>query len=159
MNLEPLTDYMRTTDPELVDLIRRCLALEPTHRPSAADVEKKLTETSAPTAVAPNFVPAPANTFLSLLMEKRFLQIIGGYVAGGFLFLEAVDQLESRGYLAAPAYPLALATAISGFVAANILAWYHGQKGKQEMVPQEKWMLGMVAVGWVAAVVWVWVGG
>ena len=40
--LEPLADYLGDTDPELVDLIGRCLATEPSHRPSAADVERKL---------------------------------------------------------------------------------------------------------------------
>jgi hypothetical protein len=158
VELEPLFDYLGDSDPKLVELIGRCLAWDPAHRPSAADVERKMAEETNPAAVAPYLIPRPAGTFFSALMERRFFQIIGGYVAGGFLFLELVDQLVGHGYLHEIAYAIALRTGLFGFFAVNILAWFHGERGRQKMPRMEKGLLAGVVVGWVVVVVWLVVG-
>ncbi len=158
VDLEPFFDYLGGTDPGLAKLIGRCLARNPAHRPGAVDVERKLAREDAGAGAPPAIIPRPAETFFSSLMEKRFLQIIGGYVAGGFLFLEAVEQFIGRGYLSDETYPLALTTAGFGFLAANILAWFHGRRGRQEMPAVEKWLLWVVVVGWIVVMGWVALG-
>ena len=155
-NLAPLREYIGTSDPDLADLITRCLAMDPASRPAAADISRKCEDRARELELRgamPDTVPESAGNFLSLLMERRFLQIIGAYIAGGWLFIEATDQLEDRGYLPEPAYDLALNTALFGFLAANILAWYHGRKGRQGMTRMEKALLALVAVGWVVGCV------
>ena len=96
-------------------------------------------------------IPGPTGSVLGHLIERRFLQIIGAYIAGSWLFLEAADQLEGRGLIPLPSYSLALTTAIFGFLATNILAWYHGQKGRQNMTGLEKALLALMVLGWVVA--------
>ncbi len=150
VDLGPLTEYLADSDPNLADLIGRCLAQQPAHRPSAADLERLLAE-GATSPAGPSLANRSSRTLLSRLVERRFLQIIGGYIAGGFLALEAVSQLEGYGYVPAWAYPLALTTVVFGFFAANILAWYHGKKGNQTMPPRERWLLGLVGLGWILA--------
>jgi serine/threonine protein kinase len=150
-DLRPLEEYLGETDPELLDLVRRCLATEPTHRPTAADVSRKCEERAAePPWQAPP-IPGPVGRLLAALIRRRFLQIIGAYIAGSWILLEATDQMEGRALLPELAYPLALTTVVFGFIGANVLAWHHGQKGKQDMTRTERVLLGLVGVGWVVA--------
>ncbi|MFC1661484.1 serine/threonine-protein kinase, partial [Gemmatimonadota bacterium] len=151
VSLEPLQEYLGKVDPGLVDLIRRCLAWNPAHRPSAADIVRTMEEhqsTSSPILPA---IPGSAGAFFSALMERRFFQIIGGYIAGSWIALEAVSLGEGRGYFSSSVFNFTLTTAIFGFLAVNILAWFHGKKGRQTWPRSERWMLGGVVVGWVVA--------
>lgn len=155
-DLGPLREYLAASDPDLVDLITRCLATDPASRPAAVDIVRKCEDRALEAelqSAAPDFLPARAGRLLSPLIERRFFQIIGAYVAGGWVFIEATDQLESRGYLPEPAYQIALATGLFGFLATNVLAWYHGRKGRQRMPGLEKAILGMLVVGWISSCV------
>jgi hypothetical protein len=38
-------------------------------------------------------------------------------------------------------------------LAVAIAGWFHGRKGRQEMPAVEKWLLGALALGWVAGCV------
>jgi hypothetical protein len=49
---------------------------------------------------------------------------------------------------------LILITIPFGFLAATILGWFHGTKGRQRMPKLEKWLLGLLAMGWALSLVW-----
>jgi len=156
--LEPLADYLGDTDAELVDLIGRCLSMEPSHRPSAADVERKLAGDRR-TSVGKEVERLVEVNLLKLILRKRLPQILGTYIAAAFLGLEAADQFEARGFIPEWIYSLWLASIPFGFLAVSILGWFHGEKGRQKMPTVEKWLLWVLAVGWVAATVGVVVVG
>jgi len=157
VGLEPLADYLGDTDAGLVDLIGRCLSMEPSHRPSAADVERKLAGDRRVSGGRDIDKLVEVNLF-KLIFSKRLPQILGTYVAAAFLGLEAADQFEAREFIPEWIYPLWLTSIPFGFLAVSILGWFHGEKGRQEMPTVEKWLLGVLAVGWAVAAVWVVVG-
>jgi serine/threonine protein kinase len=149
VDLAPLEEYIGDVDPGLVDLLRRCLAWDPSHRPSAADIVRQIDEgRGAPAPLRPP-IPGPAGTLFSKLMERRFFQIIGGYIAGSWIAMEVVIEIVGDEYRSSPFFRFVLTTAVFGFFAVNILAWFHGKKGRQSWPKSEKWMLGVVAVLWV----------
>jgi len=160
-DLEPLREYLGSTDPDLVDLISRCLATDPASRPAAADIVRKCEDRALEMErrnAPPDLVPTPVGRFFELLMERRFLPIIGAYLAGSWVFIEATDQLENRGYVPEPAYQIALTTGLFGFLATNVLAWFHGPRGRQRMTGLEAVILGALVVAWILACVFIFTG-
>lgn len=89
---------------------------------------------------------------LENLRERRLAQFLGGYAAGSWLVLEAVDQFSDRGLLPDIIYPLALTLVLCGIPVAVISSWFHGAKGHQTMPRVEKWLLaGVAAIALVAS--------
>ena len=80
----------------------------------------------------------------STLRERRLIQFLGAYLAGGFLALEGVDQLVSHGFVPEVVYTVTLILYLTGIPATFIVSWFHGAKGAQEMPRIEKWMLSGV---------------
>lgn len=85
-------------------------------------------------------------SFLDRLRERRVFRILAAYGAGGWLLLQAADQLVSRQLLPEFAYQIALVFFLAGVPATAVVAWYHGQKGDQPIPPREVWMLAAVGV-------------
>ncbi len=84
------------------------------------------------------------------LKERRFVPFLTGYLAGGWVVLEAVDQLIDNEILPEVVYPATLTLLICGIPAVGIRAWYHGAKGDQKGALREYLMLGAVALGGLA---------
>jgi len=153
-DLEPLRDHMGTSDADLVDLIARCLTPNPAHRPSAADIERRCEErvkqqeddVSSDVWMG-SWGPAAA------LFEKRLPQILAAYVVGSWGILEFTQYLAEEGFLVPAAEDVVLLSIPFGFLAVSILGWFHGKKGRQEMPLVEKWLLGLLVVGWVVGLV------
>ena len=80
------------------------------------------------------------------LRERRLIQFLGAYLAGGFLALEGVDQLVDHGMVAEVVYTITLIFYIAGIPGTFIVSWFHGAKGAQKMPRLEKWMLSGVAM-------------
>lgn len=138
-------------DPALAEVLRRCLAKEPGHRPTAAHLAERLADPARPSGEA---VVAPPG-ILGRLRRRHLFQIVGGYVAVGFAVLQGVDQLVGQAILPRVAYRLALATGLAGVPAAAILGWYHGEKGAQRVQPAEVALLLAVGATWLAAILWI----
>jgi TolB-like protein/tetratricopeptide (TPR) repeat protein len=85
-------------------------------------------------------------TFLRRLWDRRFLHILGSYLAGGWIALELVDQLVDRGRLPEVMYSLALLWYAAGIVAAALVAWHHGARGRQQAPRSEVAALAVLAV-------------
>lgn len=157
VNQEPreLTTLRPGVDPALADLLRRCLAREPKHRPSAADLARELMH-AGPEATAlatGSKVSEPPD--LQTLMKRRVPQIVLIAVGVGWGLMTLVDQLADREILPNVMYRLTLAFAVCGVAASGVIAWFHGQRGDQEAPLIEYFLLGGVAVTWLALSVWI----
>jgi serine/threonine protein kinase/DNA-binding SARP family transcriptional activator len=149
-DLEPLRDHVGASDPDLVDLVSRCLAPNPAHRPSAADIERKCEERAQAQegwwadALTSRWAPTRA------LFERRLPQMLLASILASWGIFEFSKELVERGHLPEITETLILMTIPFGLLAVSILGWFHGKKGPQEMPLVEKWLLGLLALGWVA---------
>lgn len=89
------------------------------------------------------------------LKERHFVQLLTGYLAGGWIVLEVADQLTGNGVLPTIVYPLALTLLLSGIPAVAVVAWFHGARGEQRPPPREIAMLTVIGVVGLAATAYV----
>ncbi len=89
------------------------------------------------------------------LMERKLVQWVLAYLAGAWLLMQLVEVLSDRWPL-----PLALQRGTDlflavGFLATLVLAWFHGEKGRQRVSGPELVMLAMVLAlaGWAVSIV------
>lgn len=143
-------------DPGMADLLRRCLNREPKHRPSAADAARVLGG-EAGGALGSGSVEEAAD--LQELIKRRVPQII--VVAGAFAigFIQLVGTLVDRGTLGQVWWELSLPFAACSVAAATVIAWFHGERGKQESSVLEWIMISVIAVTWISVSAWIVVGG
>lgn len=150
---KPLTEARPGTDPVLAETLARCLAKQPSHRPSAADVAKRL---ETPSGEVQLKVPGGmASTtmgsgLLRRLTERRFPQVIALYTIIGWTLLQVADQLADRGVLPEVMYRLVLVAVLTGLPAVLVGTWYHGKRGRQEFTRVEYWVFALLGLVWVA---------
>ncbi len=128
---------------EIADLLHRCLAREPRHRPSARDVLRALQREGARTGVATDDL-----TDIQQLLKKRVPQIVlvvGGVGAGLIQLVSAIENL-----LPAKSMIETVIFVVASILAAAVLSWFHGEKGKQRAPAIEWVLLGIIAAGWIA---------
>jgi len=150
-----LEEYAGAWDPvdrRLVDLIVRCLAKNPGHRPTAADIVRKLKQDERDAARIRTAKSDEINPF-KLLWQKRLPHILGGYVAAAWMTIE-ITQYSETFVNWPPLEILVLTTLVWGFFAVSILGWFHGTKGRQRMPRVEKWLLGILAMSWALSMGW-----
>lgn len=162
-DLPPLTAPDGALDPELESIVEQCLSLEPGHRPEAADVARRLTDepvtdegTGEQPVVLPSSEPEVESEIeeedpglLKRVAKRRIPQFVAGFAAGGWIVLEATDQLIQQGLLPSVLYRLALTFYVSGLLATGIVAWFHGERGTQRIPVVEVWLLGLLALVWL----------
>jgi DNA-binding SARP family transcriptional activator len=136
-------------DRGLVDILLRCVAPHPSHRPSAVEIEEKLKEQEN-SPERGSMVYSEGEKPLRSIIDRRLPQFLGGYVAAAWMTLEFTQYMVAREMLPEVAEALALLSVPFGFVAVTITGWFHGEKGPQEMVLLEKWLLAVVVAGWLA---------
>jgi len=151
-DLSPLVDYLGATEPDLVDLVKKCLAVNPTHRPSAADITRKCEEHAQRTEASSTGDGVAVWHPVRAVFERRLPAILGAYLAGGWGAFEFTQYLVSDYNLSKVAEDLVLLSIPFGFMAVSIVGWFHGKTGKQEMTAPEKWLLAVVGVGWLVGV-------
>lgn len=140
--------YLRPDIPQDVSsLLKRCLAREPNHRPSASDVSRTL-RSGAPGAVPPGTVTSveePAD--FSTLVKKRVPQtvVIAAGAAGTFLVF--VDMLADRGIISESFFRAVLALVVASVLGSTVVAWFHGEKGHQRAPFIEYVLLSLIVVG------------
>ncbi|MEE9245744.1 MAG: serine/threonine-protein kinase, partial [Gemmatimonadota bacterium] len=153
-----VTEFRVDASPELSDLVNRCLAKEPGHRPTAADVARRLhlaAGTAAGTAVDPHGASGP---IVDRLTSRRLPQIVAIYVAGGFGLLELIDQLVGHAIVPELTYQLTLVTYLFGIPAVLIITWFHGKKGTQRFSRLEYWLYGGLGLAWLGTTLFVLLG-
>jgi serine/threonine protein kinase len=141
---------------EVADLLRRCLNREPNHRPTAADAARVLSGEAGLSRATSGSVEEVAD--LQQLLKRRVPQIVlvAGAAAIGFIQLVAV--MVEMGTLGPIFWDLALPFAVCGVAASTVVAWFHGEKGKQEASVLEWILLSVIAVIWIAVSGWMILG-
>jgi serine/threonine-protein kinase len=148
--------WLYSEDPTLATLLGRCLSAEPARRPSARSVAHRLARTATSAArVAGDGAAEPGwlERWWGALVRGRVPQWTAGAAAGGWLVLQAIDQLIQNGLVPAILYRVTLSSVLAGVAIAAILAWYHGESGEQRFRASEVWLLLFVAAAWVASLV------
>lgn len=141
-------------DPQLTELIRRCLATDPHARPSAQDLVAELSTGDDASRAGPM---EPARIWAGL-RRRRIPHALLIYAPSGWVVLQVVDQLVQQGLLERWAYLMTLTTVLAGMPAALVIAWHHGARGTQRVTAAEKWLLGAIALAWMMAMAAVWRG-
>jgi TolB-like protein/tetratricopeptide (TPR) repeat protein len=83
------------------------------------------------------------------LRQRRFVQILIAYLAAGWVAIEVVDQLVDNELLPAIAYRLVLLWYIAGLPGAAVVAWFHGEQGRQRAPKSEIAFLTLLVLGLV----------
>ena len=83
---------------------------------------------------------------LHKLAERRMVQTAAVYAGGAWLMLEATDFFVDNYALSPRMLDIAVLLIVLGFPAALIIAWYHGEKGRQQVARTEASLLVTLAV-------------
>ena len=78
------------------------------------------------------------------LRQRRIVQIVISYLAAGWVLLQVIDQLTSRGVLPDVTYTALLIWFGVGIPAALLIGWHHGEKGQQRAPRSEILQLSLL---------------
>lgn len=136
---------------DVADLLQRCLSREPNHRPRAADVVRIL---SRPAPAAPGHTmgggPDPETGDIAELIKRRVPQVVISAAILGWLLVQVSATLYERWDLPPYIFDVTIATASAGFLVACVVAWFHGERGRQQAPTVEYVLLGVIGVAWLA---------
>lgn len=88
----------------------------------------------------------PAPSVLQRLKERKLVQWALAYLAGAFVVFQLVDALDEPLGLTATIQRTILVAVLIGFFITLILAWYHGEKGRQRVSGPELLMVAALLV-------------
>jgi serine/threonine protein kinase len=140
---------------EVADLLKRCLNREPKHRPSAADAHRILKgggETEAP-RTGSGSVEDPMN--LDEVLKRNIPRIVGLAGAAGLGLIGLAGTLADMSVIPRPLFLLTLPLSACGVMAATVIAWFHGEKGRQQSNILEWLLLSLIGVAWLMISGWV----
>ena len=166
LNQDPkdLQQMRPEVDADLADLLRRCLNREPKHRPSAADVARALSVDSAP-AVQPAIATSGSveeAADLQQLLRRRVPQIVLVAAVAGSTLLGAVGLLRENNKFdpyGQTVFDLTLWVVGAGIAGATVVAWFHGEKGRQQTNVLEWILLSLIVVVWLTVSAWTLLSG
>jgi len=153
----PLEELRGGAPHDLADLLRRCLNKEPRKRPRATDIVRLLEQRdpgpSGAYASMPR--PAPDPTDPAELLKRRVPQIVLTTVVAGVGTVGLVGELVDRDVLPQLAFLLSLPFVVAAVAVASVIAWFHGEKGKQTAPALEYTLLAVIGVTWLAVSAWI----
>lgn len=127
--------------PSLADLLRRCLAREPQHRPTMKDVIRGLNNEGTVGALVGTGGPDD----LAELFKRKVPQIVVITSGAGLGLISVVSDLD----LPDKARLLTVIFVVAAVVASGVVGWFHGLKGRQRAPAIEWALLGLVAAAWL----------
>jgi len=146
----PLQALRPGIDPQLAELLERCLAKAPEKRPSAAFVAKALRgEGTKDQASSGRSEPPGEANVLENLLKRRLPQTVvvtGAVGLGGLSFIAMLADVLDK-----PMFQAGLATFVCSLLAAGVIAWFHGEKGPQRVTPLEVVLLSVIVLVWIAS--------
>jgi tRNA A-37 threonylcarbamoyl transferase component Bud32 len=141
-------------DPAISDLLRRCLNREPKHRPSAATVAVTLQGRQAGEAGSAAGAGLDNAFTWREIARRRIPQFMGAALAAGAGFVGLVTGVVDVYDLDQAWVSLAFALAGCGAAAATVIAWFHGERGRQQSNILEWILLSVIGVVWVTLSGW-----
>ncbi len=147
-----LSDARPDVPAETASLVHRCLAADPERRPTAGHVARVIATAATESAVPVEPVAQGRLTrTVGSLLRRRIPHAVGATLGASYLVYEAVTQLVQDGLVPSTTaagvvvlFPFALA-------ATTVVAWFHGERGPQEVPPRELWILAGLGVFWLTA--------
>jgi serine/threonine-protein kinase len=149
LRLDPrdLKAFRPDVDGGLADLLRRCLARDPQHRPTVKDVLRLLKGEPTTPGASGSTASSGTNDDLAELVKRRVPQIVLLTAGIGITLIGLSDALEDL--LPSDAKLLTVIFVVAAVVAAAVVGWFHGEKGKQRAPAVEWVLLGLVGVAWL----------
>ena len=95
---------------------------------------------------------------LQQLFKRRVPQMVMGAIVAAVGFLGFVGLLVEMGTLGPLYWSLSLPFATCGVASATIIAWFHGETGKQQANVLEWIMLSVIGVIWLTITGWMVLG-
>jgi serine/threonine protein kinase len=143
-------------DPNVADLLKRCLNREPNHRPSASDASRLLRGEIVTTGGHPAYGSGSVEDVADLqqLLKRRVPQIVLLAIGVAIGFVQVVAMLREMWDLPQVIFDVSLFSAVCGIAGATIIAWFHGEKGKQKMSILEGILLSLIVVIWLGGCSW-----
>ncbi len=142
-------------DPQIADLLKRCLNREPNHRPSAGTVASTLQRVAGGDAAGAATLGSVEDAFTwDELWRRRILQFMGAAVAAGAGFVGLVLGIVDVYELDQTWVSLSFALAGCGVAAATVVAWFHGARGRQQSNVLEWILLSVIGVVWLTVSAW-----
>ena len=92
------------------------------------------------------------------LRARKLGQWMLAYLAGAFVTVQIMDALEGALALSQRVQLTVLAVLVTGFAATAVVAWYHGEKGRQAVTIPELLALALVVVLGGAGTSLLWIG-
>ena len=132
-------------DAELAALLARCLNRDPKRRPSAA----RAAATLRGEKVAGDGTP---NVDIQELIKRRVPQIVLLAIAAGWGLIVVAETIFDNDSLI---FFLTLPFAGCGVLAATIVAWFHGERGRQRTSLLEWILLSLVGALWLSLSAWI----
>ncbi|HKK08340.1 MAG TPA: serine/threonine-protein kinase [Gemmatimonadota bacterium] len=141
---------LRPDVPEpLAALLQRCLAREPRHRPAAADVVRALERQGSPADVGRSGPTDERD--LAKLLQRRVPQIVLIAAGAGMGLIQIVGSLDK--VLPPQSQLLTVIFVAASVLASAVIAWFHGERGRQRAPALERVLLGLIGLAWVAATI------
>jgi serine/threonine protein kinase len=148
----PLTTLKPDVDPQLAQLLERCLVKEPEKRPTAAFLAKALTADPSQGAEQSKGSRAPGETnVVEALLKRRLPQAVVATFVVGLALLSFVGMLAD--VYASPIFQAGLATFVCSLIASGVIAWFHGEKGPQRVTALEVVLLAVLGIVWIGVLV------
>lgn len=140
---------------EVADLLRRCLNREPKHRPSAADAARVLKGSEGRADVDGRTGGLDDPVTIDDLLTRNIPRIVGMAGAAGLSLIGLTGTLADLDVLPRSVFLLTLPLAACGVMAATVIGWFHGEKGRQESNILEWLLLSLIGVAWVMVSAWI----
>ena len=77
--------------------------------------------------------PSDNQSLLQRLKERKLVQWTLGYLAGGWVLLEVFSNLQDGFGWSPRLYAILFSLFCVGFIVTLVLAWYHGEQGRQRV--------------------------
>jgi hypothetical protein len=146
---EDLMKVRPDVEPNIANVLRRCLNKEPKHRPAASNISRALDGVWQLPRLDGN-----GGGLRTLIEKKRVAKavaagfVVSGFIAGGVATLS--EQYESMPNWA---FTESLATGVAIILASVVIGWFHGAKGRQRVPMVEYVALSVIVVAWLIATV------
>ena len=88
----------------------------------------------------------PDPTLLQQLKERKLFQWAVAYLAGAFVVLQALDPISQAWGIAPLILQSIQVLLVMGFLGCLVLAWYHGERGQQQVGSTELLLLALLLV-------------
>jgi TolB-like protein len=80
------------------------------------------------------------------LRQRRFVQFLVAYLAASWVVIEVISQLVEHDLLPLIVYKLTLVWFLGGLPAAAVVAWFHGEQGRQKAPRSEIAFISLLVV-------------